>query len=92
MNLKVTNILSTGAKTLFFKHATLRFKYLLSFLNMLLDSFTNTFNYKELKKGWFPHKFSRPQNFDYEGALPNIDYCEPNTENKEEKRIRKVVC
>lgn len=86
MNLKVTNILSTGAKTLFFKHETLRFRYSLSFLNMLLDSFTNTFNLKELKKGWFPHKFSRPQNFDYKGAIPNIDYCEPNTMKTKKKK------
>ena len=56
MNLKVTDIMGTGTKTLHFKHKSLVFKDSLSFLNMQLTNFTNAFGLEELKKGWFPHK------------------------------------
>ena len=85
MNLKVTNILSTGAKTLYFKHETLRLKDSLSFLNMPLDNFRSTFNLQALKKGWFPHNFNTPQNFEYEGEVPDIDY-EPKTMKTKKKK------
>ena len=38
---------------------------------MALDEFTTTFNLEELKKGWFPHKFNTPENFDHEGEINN---------------------
>ena len=47
---------------------------------------TKTFNFQELKKGWFPHKFNTPQNFDYVGAIFDLEYYEPQhmrTKNKE---------
>ena len=59
MNLKVTDIMGTGTKTLHFKHKSLVFKDSLSFLNMQLTNFTNAFGLEELKKGWFPHTFSK---------------------------------
>ena len=60
MTLKVEKVLSTGPKKLYFKHHTLHFNNSLSFLNMPLDEFTKTFNFQELKKGWFPHEFNTP--------------------------------
>lgn len=57
-NLKVTDNMGTGTKMLHFKHKNLIFKDSLSFLNMPVTNFTKTFGLTELKKGWFPHKFS----------------------------------
>lgn len=42
-----------------------------------MDAFTKTFNLQELKKGWFPHKFNTPENLEYEGTIPDLDYFEP---------------
>ena len=44
----------------------LTFKDSLSFLNMPLANFTKTFGLAELKKCWFPHKFSKLENLQYE--------------------------
>lgn len=57
-NLKVTDNMGTGTKMLHFKHKNLIFKDSLSFLNMPVTNFTKTFGLTELKKSWFPHKFS----------------------------------
>ncbi|CAH3157607.1 unnamed protein product, partial [Porites lobata] len=77
MNLKVTGIMATGTKMLHFKHKNLTFEDSLSFLNMPLTNFTKTFGLKELKKGWFPHKFSKLENLDYEGQIPSLQFFEP---------------
>ena len=77
MNLKVEKVLSTGQKTLYFECGRLKFKDSLSFLNMPLSNFTKTFGLTEIKKGWFPHRFNKPENFDYEGPIPELEYYEP---------------
>lgn len=77
MNLKMERVLSTGQKTLYFEpRKKSKFKDSLSFFNMPLDEFTKTFNLQELKKGWFPHKFNTPENLEYEGMIPDLDYYE----------------
>ena len=85
MNLKVTDIMATGTKMLHFKHKHLTFKDSLCFLNMPLTNFTRTFRLKELKKGWFPHKFSKLENLDYEGPIPSLQFFDPAQMNKEKK-------
>ena len=59
MNLKVSNVLTTGLKILYFECGNLKFKDSMSFLNMPLENFTKTFGLTELKKGYFPHKLHR---------------------------------
>ena len=86
MNLKVTDIMGTGKKTLHFKHKSLVFKDCLSFLNMLLTNFTNTFGLQELKKGWFPHKFSKLENLQHEGPIPALRYYEPQQMDAKKKK------
>lgn len=73
-NLKVTDIMATGTKMLHFKHKHVTFKDSLCFLNMPLTNFTKTFGLKELKIGWFPHKFSKLENLDYEGPIPSLQF------------------
>ena len=85
MNLKVTDIMATGTKMLHFKQKHLTFKDSLCFLNMPLTNFTKTFGLKELKKGGFPHKFSKLENLDYEGPIPSLQFFEPAQMNKEKK-------
>ena len=86
MNLKVTDIIGTGTKMLHLTHKNLVFKDSLSFLNMALTNFSNTFGLEQLKKGWFPHTFSKLENLQYEGKIPALHYYEPQYMDKDEKK------
>ena len=80
------SLMGTGTKTLHFKHMSLVFKDCLSFLNMPLTNFTNTFGLQELKKGWFPHKFSKLENLQHEGPIPALRYYEPQHMDAKKKK------
>jgi len=54
---------------------------------MKLSNFTKTFDLKEIKKGYFPHKFYKPANFNYYGPYPckeDYDYGYFNLKQKED--------
>ena len=71
---------------LHFKHKNLIFKDSLSFLNRPLTDFTKTFGLVELKKGFFPHKFSKLENLQYEGEIPPLHFYEPQHMDEEKKK------
>ena len=85
MNLKVSKVLMTGQKILYFECGQLKFKDSLSFLNMPLEAFPKTFGIKEMKKGYFPHAFNRVENQDYEGPIPDLKYYETQCMNSKKK-------
>lgn len=85
-NLKVTNQMGTGTKVLHFKHANLTFKDSLNFLNMPLANFPRTFGLTEMKKGFFPHKFSKMRNLLFEGQIPALEYFEPQHMSEDKKK------
>ena len=89
MNVKVSKVLMTGQKILYFECGQLKFKDSMSFLNMPLESFTKTFGLTELKKGYFPHKFNREENLNYEGLIPDLKYYETNCMNTKKKEVVK---
>ena len=60
-----------GQKILSFKFRTLIFKDSSLFITRPIESFSKTFNLKELKKGFFPHEFNREENFSYVGRYPD---------------------
>ena len=86
MNLKVTDIMWTGTKMLHFRHKNLVLKDSLSFRNMPLTNFSYTFGLEQLKKGWFPHKFPKLENLQYEGKIPAFHYYEPQHMDKDKKK------
>ena len=85
MNLKVSKVLMTGQKILYFECGQLKFKDSMSFLNMPLEAFPKTFGLKELKKGYFPHAFNREENQDYEGPIPELEYYETQCMSSKKK-------
>ena len=89
MNLKVSKVLMTGQKILYFECGHLKFKDSMSFLNMPLENFTKTFGLTELKKGYFPHKFNGEENLNYEGPIPNLKYYETECMNTKKKGVEK---
>ena len=75
----VTQQLTVGAKVLSFRSGPLKFIDSLSFLPMPLASFSATFNITEIKKGFFPHLFNTPDNQNYEGRIPDIEFYDPDS-------------
>ena len=85
-NLKVTQQMGKGTKVLHFKHGNLVFKDSLNFLNMPLANFPKTFGLTGMKKGFFPHKFSKMDNLEYIGPIPSLEYFEPQHMSKAKKK------
>ena len=75
---EVVDQLTVGAKVLSFKSGPLEFIDSLCFLPMPLASFPSTFNLKELKKGFFPHLFNTPDNQQYVGRIPDLEFYDPD--------------
>jgi hypothetical protein len=58
---------------------SLRFIDSLCFIPSALDGFTEIFGITELKKGYFPHEFNKPKNYDYVGSIPaDMKYYNPD--------------
>ena len=78
--------LRNGCKLLQVQHDRIRFIDSLSFFQMPLSAFPKTFGLKEVKKGYFPHKFNRPEHQTYVGPVPALDYYMPETMSPESKQ------
>lgn len=50
--------------------AKVRFIDSYNFIAQPLKQFPKTFDLKDLKQGYFPHKFNLPENWNYVGKLP----------------------
>jgi len=74
---QIVKQLRNGCKLLEVKHDSIRFIDSISFFQMPLSAFPKTFGLTELKKGYFPHKFNIPENQEYVGPIPAIDYYMP---------------
>ena len=82
---EVTEQLTVGAKVLSFRSGPLKFIDSLSFLPMPLASFPSTFNLTEMKKGFFPHLFNTPDNQNYVGRIPDVEFYDPDGMKPEKK-------
>ena len=78
--------LTVGSKVLCFQSGPLLFKDSLSFLPMPLASFPETFNLKELEKGFFPHEFNLPHHQSYVGQIPALEFFDPEGMSEKKKK------
>ena len=76
---RIVEQLRNLCKLLEVQHDRIRFIDSLSFFQMPLSAFPKAFGLTELKKGYFPHKFNRPENQTYVGSIPGLDYYMPET-------------
>jgi len=83
---RVAEQLRNGCKLLEVKHDRIRFIDSLSFFQMPLAAFPKTFGLTELRKGYFPHKFNRPDHQGYVGPVPALDYYMPETMSPKAKK------
>ena len=62
----------------------------LNLLPIPLKDFAKTFGIEEIKKGYFPHYFNKPENYNYKGKLPpKEDYGYDNMREKDRKDFLK---
>ena len=78
--------LRNGCKLLEVKRDRIRFIDSLSFFQMPLSAFPKTFGLTELRKGYFPHQFNRPDHQTYVGPIPALDYYMPETMSPKAKK------
>ena len=74
---KLPHAISNGTKLLSITFRTIKIIDSACFLPMPLEKFPKTFELRELKKGFFPHSFNKPENSDYIGLYPDIRYYKP---------------
>ena len=78
--------LTVGSKVLSFESGPLLFKDSLCFLPMPLAAFAETFNIKELQKGFFPHEFNLPHHQSYVGQIPALEFFDPEGMSEKKKK------
>ena len=85
---RIVQQLRNGCKLLEVKHNRIRFVDYMSFFQMPLSAFPNTFGLTELKKGYFPHQFNIPEHEHqtYVGPVPTLDYYMPETMSPEDRQ------
>ena len=81
------DIIPNGSKIMSLRIRSLNLRIIdsLNFLPMALSKLPRTFGIHELKKGYFPHKFNRPENQCYVGELPAAEFYSPDTMSEAER-------
>ena len=82
----VENQLTIGCKVLAFQSGSIMFKDSLCFLPFPLACFPTTFNLQELKKGFFPHLFNTPENQQYVGRIPDLEFFDAEGMSEKKKK------
>ena len=67
-------LIATPTKLLQIKFRRVKIIDSYSFLPMGLDKFSKTFALQELKKGFFPHAFNKPENATYDDRYPDKSF------------------
>lgn len=85
INDTVPEMIMTGSKINYMIFRGVRFIDSLNFLSFSLEKFSDTFGITELKKGFFPHTFNKPENFNYIGVYPAKEYYQSELFSIEKK-------
>ena len=64
----------SGSKLLVIKYSGVKIIDSLNFIPLALSKFPKTFGFNELKKGYFPHFFNKPENQNYVGLFPSQEF------------------
>ena len=56
----------------------------INFVPLPLKLFPKTFGLEEMKKGWFPRRFNKPENQNYVEKIPNVLYYDASSMKDEE--------
>ena len=75
------DLIMQGGKILSMTVAGIKTRFIdsLSFITMPLSDFSKTFDIPDMVKGTFPHLFNKPENYQYTGPLPPLEYYSPES-------------
>lgn len=73
-NLKSEALIMNGTKILQIKVGRFRFIDSLNFFSVALAKLPSMFNLECDDKGYYPHFFNTPENFEYEGPIPHANF------------------
>ena len=84
---KLPSLILKGTKILTLEYRDVKLIDSYNFIPISLERFPETFGLKELKKGFFPHSFNSPENFNYIGSIPSKSFFSANffSENKKKE-------
>ena len=87
---KLPSLILKGTKILTLEYRDVKLIDSYNFIPISLERFPETFGLKELKKGFFPHSFNSPENFNYIGSIPSKSFFSANffSENKKKNLKR----
>ncbi|KAK6171965.1 hypothetical protein SNE40_018381 [Patella caerulea] len=71
-------VIMSGGKVMTVTLGTVKFVDSLNFLPMPLRDVPKTFGLTELKKGYFPHFFNKPEHYAYVGSYPPAEDYDPD--------------
>ena len=73
-------VIFAGQKIMYMSITELKIRFIdsLSFITKPLKAFPKIFGETELKKGYFPHWFNTPENRNYVGPIPALEFFKPN--------------
>ena len=75
---KAPDIIANGCKIICVHWRSIKIIDSYSFIPLPLSGFAKTFGLKELKKGFFPHLFNTPDNQNYIGLYPEVNFYQPD--------------
>lgn len=81
-------IIYNGSKIMYMhvkRRLNIRMLDSVNFLPMKLAKLPEAFGFKELKKGFFPHKFNHRANWTYSGPYPAAEFYSPNYMSHEDR-------
>jgi hypothetical protein len=64
------NVILNGTKLISIEFRRIKIIDSFSFIPTALEDFSKIFSIKKITKGFFPHLFNKPENFNYIGTLP----------------------
>lgn len=73
-----TKVIMSGAKITQIEFRNLKFIDSINFLCAPLSKLPSMLNIENIAKGYFPHLFNRPENQDYVGKIPDLEYYTPD--------------
>lgn len=82
----VDSMIWTGKKINTFKWGNVTFRDSLLHIPAPLSMFPKIFGLQELQKGHFPYLFNIPENQEYVGPIPSIEYFEPQYKSIKDRK------
>lgn len=87
--LREESLIMNGTKILRIKVGRYTFLDSINFFNCALANLPSMFSFENHSKGYYPHYFNIPENLEYVGSLPALEYFDPG--NRKTKQYKEFI-